>query len=108
MKATKTIATALSLLILSGTAFAGSTHDPVVNKRQRHQQKRIVQGIRSGELTRGEVLRLEKEQARIRREERRFKADGVLTKRERIKLHRDLDRASRHIYKEKHDNQNRY
>ncbi len=108
MKATKTIATALSLLIVSGTAFAGGIHDPVVNKRQRHQQKRIVQGIRSGELTKREVLRLEKEQTRIRREERRFKADGVLTKRERIKLHRDLDRASRHIYKEKHDNQKRY
>ena len=78
-----------------------------VNQRQKHQQKRIRQGMRSGELTMNEAKKLEKEQARIRRHEIRAKSDGVFTPKERAKLKREQDRASADIYKEKHDNQDR-
>ena len=80
-------------------------HDPGVNARQQHQQQRIGQGVRSGQLTRGETRRLEREQRHINREERRYKSDGVLTRAERADLHRDQNRASRHIRQEKHDGQ---
>ncbi|PIV75922.1 MAG: hypothetical protein COW56_02375 [Rhodocyclales bacterium CG17_big_fil_post_rev_8_21_14_2_50_68_7] len=92
---------AASLLVVSSVALAG------VNARQHHQQQRIEQGWRSGELTRGEARRLGGEQRMIRREERAYRTDGVLSPRERRDLNRDLNRASRHIYREKHDAQER-
>lgn len=78
-----------------------------VNKHQRHQQKRIYKGVKSEELTRKEFYRLEREQAQIRQMERRFKSDGKLTKRERARLAYEQKQASRHIYKQKHDKQDR-
>ncbi len=93
-------------LFFVAPAFAG-TGDPGVNKRQHRQQKRIAQGVRSGELTGREAVRLEREQARIARKEARFKSDGELTRRERAILHRDLNRSNRHIYGQKHDDQSR-
>jgi hypothetical protein len=107
MKKTISITAAAVTILFAGSALAAGIHDPGVNKRQRYQQRRIMQGVKSGELTRREVFRLEKEQARIARQERRFKSDGTLTKRERAILHRDLNRSSRHIYRQKHDGQSR-
>jgi hypothetical protein len=100
---TKSVAV-LAVLLFAGTAFAGR---PGINKRQHNQHKRIVQGFRSGELTKREVYRLKKEQRRIAKKERKFKADGELTRRERAILHHDLKHASGHIYREKHDRQDR-
>ena len=74
---------------------------------QKHHQKRIIQGLQSGELTGKAAARLESEQARIARKQRIFKSDGELTKRERVSLHRDLTHLSRHIHKQKHDRQHR-
>ena len=76
---------------------------PGVNKRQVNQSKRIRQGVRSGELTRHETVRLRQQQNRIKRQERRFKADGTFTKRERAKIHKRQNRASKNIYRKKHN-----
>ena len=76
---------------------------PKVNKRQHNQKRRIGQGIRSGALTGREALRLSKQQARIKRQERRFKADGKFTKRERRIINKRLKRASKRIYRKKHN-----
>ena len=84
------------------------THDPGIEARQHRQQARIAQGLRSGELTRFEARRLEREQAQLRRKERIYKADGVLTAAERRDLQRDLNRAERHIYNQKHDADRRF
>lgn len=78
-----------------------------VNARQQHQQQRIGQGVRSGELTRGEARRLQREQRHIHQEERAYRSDGHLSRAERADLHRDQNRASRHIFNEKHDGQQR-
>ena len=86
--------------------FAG-THDPEVNHRQHKQERRIEQGVRSGELTRQEAKGLRQEERNIRREERAFKSDGKLTRAERKDLHRDLNKASKDIYREKHDGDKR-
>ncbi len=88
------------------TAHAGP-HDPGVNVRQHHQQQRIGQGVRSGDLTREEARKLEHEQRQIRREERRYLSDGQLTPAERADLQRDLNSASRRIYNERHDAERR-
>lgn len=76
---------------------------PGINKRQHNQKRRIGQGIRSGELTGGEALRLGHQQARIHRQERRLKSDGMFTKRERVRVHKNQNRASKNIYRKKHN-----
>ena len=78
-----------------------------INKVEHREQARIRQGIRSGELTRAEARRLEAQQARIRVDERFDRADGKLTLKEREQLRKELHRASRDIYRQKHDNQDR-
>ena len=86
---------------LSAVCFAG------INGRQYREQRRIREGIRSGELTRREAGRLEAEQARIRVDERFARRDGYISPRERARLDRELDRASHDIYRQKHDRRDR-
>ena len=100
------VAATLVLVMVSfvwiDAAFAGR-----VKNRQVKQQKRIHQGIRSGELTKGEVIRLEKQQKHIQKSKRRAWSDGKLTPKERIRLEHKQDRASRRIYKAKHNENDR-
>ena len=72
-------------------------------RRQMRQYRRIEQGVRNGEITRGELRRLEREERRIRIERRRAWRDGYLSCAERRRLDRMLDRTSRHIYRAKHN-----
>ncbi|MBF8261692.1 MAG: hypothetical protein HW376_1221 [candidate division NC10 bacterium] len=53
----------------------------VIDERQKRQQERIGEGIKSGELT----------------------AKEEIGPKERAKLEQEQDKASKHIYKEKHD-----
>lgn len=92
------------VLGLSAVSFAGQRG---INYRERREQRRIGQGIRSGELTRREAARLEAGLARIRLHERFARRDGVITPRERARLERELNRESRAIYRQKHDGQDR-
>jgi len=101
-------ATVMSLLVGLGVCaapvIAGAQ---TINRIEHREQARIRQGIRSGELTSAEARRLEAEQARIRVDERFARADGKLTLKERERLHKELRHASRDIYRQKHDNQER-
>ncbi len=76
-----------------------------IKQREARQQKRIGQGVKSGELTAKETARLEREQGKIEADRKKALADGKMTRKEKAKLTREQDRASRHIYKEKHDAQ---
>jgi hypothetical protein len=96
----------LAFFSMADTSFAG-THDPGVNARQQHQAARIRQGVRSGELTRRETRRVVETQRDIRQLERAYKSDGRLTARERADLHHEQNQASRQIYRQKHDEQDR-
>jgi len=81
---------------------------PTVKHRQRAQQHRIRQGVRSGELTPPETRRLERNAARIHRSIKRDRVDGgMFTPHERAQAQRKLNRQSRNIYREKHDSQSR-
>jgi len=89
-------------------APAEAAKAPTVKNRQVRQQKRIKQGVRSGELTRAETRRLERNAARIHRSTRRDRVDGgVFTPRERVQSQRKLNRQSRAIHRQKTDNQSR-
>jgi hypothetical protein len=103
----------LALLVAGVLGVAGlsqaqaGTRDPGVNQRQQNQHQRIKQGVRSGELTRRETGALAREQRDIRQLEREYKSDGELTRTERVDLHQEQNQASRHIYNQKHDAQDR-
>ena len=84
-----------------------ATRSPGVNRRERHQRRRIKQGVKSGELTKDEAKKLRNEQKSIHREEREMKSDGSLTAEERAKLRQDQNAASKDIYEEKHDDEKR-
>ncbi len=91
----------------SADAFAQTKSGPRnINNRQAYQQKRIVRGVKSGELTAWETHRLGREQYQIHRMETRFRHSGEgLSNRERYRLQRELNQSSRHIYRQKHDRQ---
>lgn len=76
-----------------------------IDQRQYNQAQRIEQGYRYGQLTPQEARRLKMEQRRIAATERRFERDGHLTRGERAYLNYEQNRASRHIYSERHDGQ---
>lgn len=102
----KTMLLAVCGLVLgvSGLVYA-EADTPVIDQRQANQEKRIDQGIASGQLNEREANRLNTQQEHINKVEDKAKADGVVTKGERARINHAQDRASRHIAREKHDAQ---
>lgn len=89
-------------------ATDASAHRRGINARQERQAARIRDGRQDGELTRGELNRLRADEAAIRAEERVYRRSGDgLNRSERRDLERDLNRTSREIYRDKHNNRNR-
>ncbi|NIQ37879.1 MAG: hypothetical protein GTN81_04725 [Proteobacteria bacterium] len=103
----KKLVTTVILLMIIGLVSADLALAGRVGKRQIRQQKRIHQGIRSGELTRGETRVLQREQRHIQRAKRFSRSDGTVTPQERLRLERAQDRASIHIYRAKHNDVSR-
>ena len=101
--------------MLTATAFgqsATTTTDRkplTIQHRKHNQQARIREGVKSGELTRGEAKHLEKQEHALNKEERGMrKADGgKLTAADRAKLNRQQNHLSKEIYKDKHNNRKR-
>ena len=91
--------------LLGLSVLAGAAQAQTVDQRHYDQQRRIEQGERSGNLTPHEVRRVERQQGRIDRAEARmrYRHDGHLTHRDRIRLQHRENRASRHIYRAKHN-----
>ena len=98
---------ALATLALFSISYSASaqTATPGITARQHHEQARIRQGVRSGELTRTEAAHLEGREAEIRQDKREAKADGVVTRDERQDIRKDERQTSRAIYRQKHDAQ---
>jgi uncharacterized membrane protein YebE (DUF533 family) len=97
----------LSAAFVLGLSVTSMAHTRGINRREHREQRRIHQGVRSGELTRREAERLRAEQFRIRAYEARARSDGSLSRRERHRLDQMMDHAGRDIYRQKHDNQDR-
>jgi hypothetical protein len=107
------VSTVFALSLMVGGAVVAEAHGhrgprtPSVNRRQERQQRRIGQGVRSGELTARETFRLERNAREIRQDEREAKSDGMVTRRERAGLQHDLSQESRMIYRAKHNEKDR-
>ena len=97
-----------ALLSMCATSLAfAQAGTPVVDQRQANQEKRIDQGIVSGQLNQRDANRLNNQQEHINKTEDKAKSDGVVTKKERTKIAKSQDRASRRIAHQKHDSQQR-
>lgn len=99
----KKIIAILIILGVSYTAVSAQTAIPTINKAQKKQQPRIHQGVKSRELTRGEARKLEYQQKAIQHDKRIAKANGVVTPGERKHIRNEQNRASKNIYRKKHN-----
>ena len=104
------IALASSLILAPAALFAQSPdgHEKkphTINQRKENQQDRIGQGVTNGTLSPAEAARLERQSARINREERAMRAEdhGHLTAEDRRTLTAQQNRESKRIYNTKHD-----
>ena len=108
--------TLISAIVLSASsaAFAQApvvvtpadpTATPRVDRRIANQQQRIDKGVASGQLTAKETNRLDKRQAKLATNTAAAKADGTVTKAERVGLNRQTQRNSKVIHKQKNDRQ---
>lgn len=98
------IIAAVTVLSIAGTAVKAQNPNSL-----RDEDRRIRQGVRSGQLTPIEAARLKAQEARIRQEAIRYKMnDGRIGPLERADLRRDQRRLDRNIYRQKHDCQRRF
>ena len=102
MRRTSVISVVL-LLLLWATNSLAQTATPRIDAREKRQQARIRQGVKSGQLTPGETKRLEAREGKLKSDEAAAKADGKVTPAERRKLTREENRDSRAIYRMKHN-----
>jgi hypothetical protein len=90
----------LVLAVTSASSFAGT---PWINARQNAQAQRITNGVGSGQLTPSETAKLVQGQAHVQNLENQAKADGVVTLRERARIHTAQTVQSARIFIKKHN-----
>ncbi|HKA24673.1 MAG TPA: hypothetical protein VKF80_06815 [Candidatus Eisenbacteria bacterium] len=93
--------------VLGLGAVSAQAGTPDMNRREAWQRARIEQGVHSGRLTRGEARRLRRGERRIHRMDNRFGRDGFYGPRERMRMHRALDRENARIWRLKHNRRDR-
>jgi hypothetical protein len=104
----KTTLLTLVIASLPGLAAAQATDTTStkrIDQRQANQQKRIDQGVQSGQLNQKETARMQKGQARVQKMEDKAVADGKVTKKERAHIEHAQDKQSKRIARQKHDKQ---
>jgi len=105
LKSTLIVLMIASLPGLAAAQAPDTTSTKRIDKRQEMQQKRIDQGVKSGQLTDKEAKRLEKGQQHVQKMEDKAMADGKMTKQERRRIEHAQDQQSKKIAREKHDKQ---
>ena len=101
MKKQPIIFTAIFLTGLFG--FASIASAGYFKDRHHKQKYRIQRGIASGQITPREAKKLFRDQRKIRQLRRHYLSDGELSRRERKVLKKRVDRASKRIYRYKHN-----
>ena len=94
------VLSAMTVVALSGTLAAAE-----VDYRQRLEQARVAQGIRTGSLSPAEAARIESQEAAVRHEinRDRFFHNGRLTPAESRRINRQENALSNEIYRFKHN-----
>ena len=78
-----------------------------INKRQQKQDKRVDQGVKSGEITKKEKAQIEMKQAKIQHMENQARADGKVTKKEKATITKEQNEANRQINRKKTNKKDR-
>ncbi len=78
-----------------------------IDQRQQQQMQSIRDGMAAGRISRHEAHDLAREQMGIERTQRRYLADGRLSRDEWIRLDRMLDQSAANLRAEKHDRNGR-
>lgn len=92
---------AASLLAIGAGAHAQNTANDV--QRDVHQQQRIEQGLKSGELNTREASKLEREEAGVDKMEARALKDGHMSAQEQARINAAQNHVSQDIYRDKHN-----
>ncbi len=100
MKPTFILATLVAFLSITTISANAQT-------TSKEERQRIKQGVKSGELTKAEAKNLRRDQKELRQEKKAAKADGTVTKDERKELRKDKRKASREIFRKKHNKRDR-
>ena len=89
----------------NGAVDPGHPRVNQVDSRERHQDARIAQGDRSGQLTNGETARVDRRENNIQRSKARDERNdnGHITRAEQRNLNRRQNRLSRSIDRDKHN-----
>lgn len=95
------IAAAAAALAVGSVSAQAATS--AVERREAQQWERFREGVRSGRLNRAEARRILRGQRHMQRMESRFGRDGFYGARERMRMHRALDRESARIWRLKHN-----
>ena len=98
-KATVGLVLSLAIGTMTQAAWAGK-----VGEREENQHDRIDAGVQSGQLTAAETNRLDKRETKIESDRQKALADGKMTHKEKAKLIHEENRASKKIFKLKHNN----
>lgn len=84
-----------------------TSHFDRIDQRIANQHYRIRDGIGNGTLTSREARHLRHHQRYILSLKHYFMSDGYLDRHEFLELREELERASKHIYRLKHNKRNR-
>jgi hypothetical protein len=91
--------------LMIGGLFVGMLSAQEVGDRKAIQQKRIGDGVKSGQLTPGETSHLENKEQKINKETRADRAanGGRLSPGDKRTINRDQNKVSKNIYNKKHN-----
>lgn len=104
MKRTALVLAAAVAAIVATPIAASAAPWQSINQRQANLERRIDQGIRSGEVTRQEAVQLRGRLHDLERLEAKYRRSGAgLDMRERRDLDARFDRLSRQVFAQKHD-----
>lgn len=96
--------TTLIACLLLGTGAAAFAQAPAGTvQRDVNQEKRIEQGLQSGQLTTREAATLQREESRVDRMQSNALKDGKMTAAEQAKLNAAQNKVSADIYADKHN-----
>lgn len=100
-------AVSLSLGLLFCLPALSYAAESTIKEREHHQQDRIADGIKSGELTPAEAARLEQREKDLKKQmaEDRAANGGKLTAEERKQMQKELNGISKRIHHQKNDGQ---
>jgi hypothetical protein len=88
-------------------AILATTFSLTAANAQVRQHRRIHQGVKSGEITRAERIRIAKQKQDVREAVRDSKADGVITQAEKQEIRKQKRQVNRTIYRTKHNEKRR-